>query len=80
MRILYCTDTFLPEVNGVTTVLATMRDGLRRRGHEVFVAAPAYERSDWGREPGPPTSCHPLSRVPAGPVVVAMVARPRPGL
>lgn len=45
MRILYCTDTFLPEVNGVTTVLATMRDGLRRRGHEVFVAAPAYPRT-----------------------------------
>lgn len=43
MRILYCTDTFLPEINGVTTVLATMRDGLRRRGHEVFVAAPAYD-------------------------------------
>ena len=43
MRILYCTDTFLPEVNGVTTVLATMRDGLRRRGHDVFVAAPAYD-------------------------------------
>ncbi len=42
MRILFCTDTFLPEINGVTTVLATMRDGLRRRGHEVFVAAPAY--------------------------------------
>jgi glycosyltransferase involved in cell wall biosynthesis len=42
MRILFCTDTFLPEVNGVTTVLATMRDGLRRRGHEVFVAAPRY--------------------------------------
>lgn len=44
MRILYCTDTFLPEINGVTTVLATMRDGLRRRGHEVLVAAPSYGR------------------------------------
>lgn len=42
MRILLCTDTFLPEVNGVTTVLATMRDGLRRRGYSVFVAAPDY--------------------------------------
>lgn len=42
MRILLCTDTFLPEVNGVTTVLATMRDGLRRKGHTVRVAAPAY--------------------------------------
>ncbi len=42
MRILYCTDTFLPEVNGVTTVLATMRDGLQRRGHDVMVVAPRY--------------------------------------
>ncbi len=44
MRILYCTDTFRPEVNGVTTVLATMRDGLRRRGHEVMILCPRYER------------------------------------
>ena len=42
MKICLATDTFLPEVNGVTTVLATMRDGLRRRGHEVFVLAPHY--------------------------------------
>jgi glycosyltransferase involved in cell wall biosynthesis len=44
MRILLCTDTFLPEVNGVTTVLEVMRDGLRRRGHAVFVVAPEYGR------------------------------------
>lgn len=44
MRILYCTDTFRPEVNGVTTVLATMRDGLRRRGHDVMVLCPRYDR------------------------------------
>jgi glycosyltransferase involved in cell wall biosynthesis len=42
MRILFCTDTFLPEVNGVTTVLAHMREGLARRGHEVRLAAPRY--------------------------------------
>jgi glycosyltransferase involved in cell wall biosynthesis len=42
MKICLTTDTFLPEVNGVTTVLATMRDGLRRRGHEVLVLAPHY--------------------------------------
>jgi len=42
MRISYFTDTFLPEVNGVTTVLGTMRDGLRRRGHDVAVVAPRY--------------------------------------
>ncbi len=42
MRIAICTDTYLPEVNGVTTVLATMRDGLRTRGHEVLMIAPRY--------------------------------------
>lgn len=42
MRVLLCTDTFLPEVNGVTTVLAVMRDGLRGLGHEVAVVAPSY--------------------------------------
>ena len=42
MHIVLATDTFLPEVNGVTTVLAQMRDGLRKRGHEVRVLAPDY--------------------------------------
>lgn len=45
MRLLFFTDTFLPEVNGVTTVLGTMRAGLRRRGHEVRLVAPAYGRA-----------------------------------
>ena len=42
MRIALVTDTYLPEVNGVTTVLARMRRGLRDRGHAVEVIAPAY--------------------------------------
>lgn len=42
MRIMLVTDTFAPEVNGVTTVLAAMRRGLEARGHAVQVVAPAY--------------------------------------
>jgi phosphatidylinositol alpha 1,6-mannosyltransferase len=42
MRIALVTDTFVPEVNGVTTVLAAMRRGLEARGHVVQVVAPAY--------------------------------------
>jgi glycosyltransferase involved in cell wall biosynthesis len=42
MRISFVTDTWLPEVNGVTTVLATMHRGLERRGHVVQVIAPRY--------------------------------------
>ncbi|HEU5169330.1 MAG TPA: glycosyltransferase family 1 protein [Gemmatimonadales bacterium] len=42
MRLSLVTDTFLPEVNGVTTVLAAMARGLRARDHAVQVVAPAY--------------------------------------
>lgn len=42
MRIALISDTYLPEVNGVTTVLATMRAGLLSRGHAVQVIAPRY--------------------------------------
>lgn len=45
MRLCLATDTFLPEINGVTTVLAQMRDGLRARGHDVLVLAPRYEQA-----------------------------------
>ena len=44
MRLALVTDTFRPEVNGVTTVLATMRRGLLDRGHDVQVIAPGYGR------------------------------------
>lgn len=43
MRITLVSDTYLPEVNGVTTVLATMRRGLLARGHAVQVIAPRYD-------------------------------------
>ncbi len=51
MRIVYCTDTYLPEINGVTTVVATMRHELMRRGHTVLLVAPRYGGS-LAREPG----------------------------
>ncbi len=47
MKISLVTDTYLPEVNGVTTVVARMRRGLRDRGHQVQVIAPRYP------QPGP---------------------------
>ncbi len=42
MRVALVTDTYLPEVNGVTTVLDVMHRGLLARGHEVLVCAPQY--------------------------------------
>jgi glycosyltransferase involved in cell wall biosynthesis len=68
MRILYFSDTFLPEINGVTTVLATMRDGLLVRGHEVRMVAPGYgtpsaNESGLRRIPGVPCPGYPAVRL-----------------
>jgi phosphatidylinositol alpha 1,6-mannosyltransferase len=41
-RILYCTDTYPPQVNGVSVVTALSVAGLAARGWEVAVVAPAY--------------------------------------
>lgn len=41
-RVLYCTDTYPPQVNGVSVVTALSVQGLRARGWEVGVVAPHY--------------------------------------
>ncbi len=45
MRILFCTDTYPPQVNGVSVVTALSVTGLRERGWEVEVIAPRYPSS-----------------------------------
>jgi phosphatidylinositol alpha 1,6-mannosyltransferase len=42
MRILFCTDTFPPQVNGVSVVTALTVRGLQARGWTCGVVAPAY--------------------------------------
>jgi glycosyltransferase involved in cell wall biosynthesis len=42
LRVLYCTDTYPPQVNGVSVVTALSVDGLRARGWECVVVAPRY--------------------------------------
>jgi len=42
VRIAFVTDTYLPEVNGVTTVLRMIRQSLAARGHDLLFFAPAY--------------------------------------
>lgn len=41
-RVLYCTDTFPPQVNGVSVVTALSVAGLRARGWQCAVAMPKY--------------------------------------
>lgn len=44
-RILYCSDTFPPQVNGVSVVTELSVEGLARRGWECEVIAPRYADS-----------------------------------
>jgi glycosyltransferase involved in cell wall biosynthesis len=42
VRIVIVTDTYVPEVNGVVTAIATHTRLLAERGHEVLIIAPRY--------------------------------------
>jgi len=44
LRILFCTDTYPPQVNGVSVVTALSVSGLRQRGWSCAVVAPRYPR------------------------------------
>jgi phosphatidylinositol alpha 1,6-mannosyltransferase len=53
MRVLYCTDTYPPQMNGVSVVTATSVEGLTRLGWTCAVAAPRYPlalHETWSRE------------------------------
>jgi glycosyltransferase involved in cell wall biosynthesis len=41
-RILFCTDTYPPQLNGVSVVTAAMVEGLNARGWQCAVLAPSY--------------------------------------
>ena len=41
-RVLFCTDTYPPQMNGVSVVTALSVDGLRERGWQCAIVAPRY--------------------------------------
>ena len=45
LRVLFCTDTYPPQVNGVSVVTALSVSGLRQRGWRCAVVAPEYRGS-----------------------------------
>ena len=57
MRVLFCTDTYPPQVNGVSIVTALSVAGLTRLGWECAVVAPEYPEDThrgWQGESDPP--------------------------
>lgn len=70
-RVLYCTDTYPPQVNGVSVVTALSVTGLRSRGWEVEVVAPNY----------PPPKNNPFgadSALTLGPPTIGLRSLPMP--
>lgn len=48
MRIAIFTESFEPIINGVSVSVATLRDGLIARGHEVYLFAPHFPKHEDG--------------------------------
>lgn len=67
MRVLYCTDTYPPQVNGVSVVTAISVEGLRDRGWDVHVIAPKYPGN--GHAPDPNMTAIPSASLPLYPDV-----------
>lgn len=64
MRVAVVTESFLPHMNGVTGSVLQVREHLERRGHDVFVVAPAVRSHDLGM-PGRSVPSVPLPKYPA---------------
>jgi len=46
MKIVFFTETYLPQINGVATSTSLFRKYLEKRGHDVFIIAPIAPRGD----------------------------------
>ncbi|MGZ8391208.1 MAG: glycosyltransferase family 4 protein [Gemmatimonadales bacterium] len=83
MRVLYCTDTYPPQLNGVSVVTSLSVEGLTRRGWECAVVAPRYPATgDWGDQPGTGDGAVEVFSVPSVPLPrypEVRLAVPRPG-
>jgi phosphatidylinositol alpha 1,6-mannosyltransferase len=64
VRVAVVTESFLPHMNGVTGSVLQIREHLQRRGHDVFIVAPATRHHELGM-PGRAIRSVPLPRYPA---------------
>ncbi len=83
MRVLYCTDTYPPQINGVSIVTEVSVAGLTRSGWECAVAAPRYPaathaaRSRERDAEGEAGEVHSFASVPMPLYPEVRLARPR---
>jgi glycosyltransferase involved in cell wall biosynthesis len=75
MRIALICETFLPDVNGVTTTLCRLLEHLRREGHEALMFAPHGAPEEYAGTPVVPLGGMPLPMYPE-----VKLTPPQPGL
>lgn len=75
MRIALICETFLPDVNGVTTTLCRLLEHLRREGHEALMFAPQGAPEEYAGTPVVPLGGMPLPLYPE-----VKLTPPQPGL
>ena len=66
MRIAIVTESFLPNVNGVTTSVCRVLECLRRGGHDVLVVAPRPAPASWAGYPVHGVASVPVRQFPVG--------------
>ncbi|WP_406831943.1 glycosyltransferase family 1 protein [Pedococcus sp. KACC 23699] len=66
MRIAIVTESFLPNLNGVTTSVCRVLECLRDRGHEVIVIAPRPAPASWAGFPVHGVASVPVRQFPVG--------------
>ena len=74
MRIAFVTDTYTPQVNGVTTIVRRVVDVLGRAGQHVALVAPAYP----GHGQGPSESELRIPSLPFPPYPAVRLSLPQP--
>ena len=84
MRVLYCTDTYPPQLNGVSVVTSLSVEGLTRRGWECAVVAPRYPDAGagWYEQPGNgsrPVEVFSVPSIPLPRYPEVRLSLPRPG-
>jgi phosphatidylinositol alpha 1,6-mannosyltransferase len=84
MRVLFCTDTYPPQVNGVSVVTALSVSGLSRLGWRCAVVAPRYPAAthaawtDYGQADGGPIELVSLPSIPLPGYSEVRLVLPRP--
>jgi len=75
MRIALFTETFLPKIDGVVTIIHQLHERIYARGHEMIIYAPPGAPPSFNGSTDLPIMGTAVSTLPRAPLFVSNVAR-----